>query len=85
MPSGSRKRNKGKDRKAKQLAKRTDNAFNMVYNLWFGILSLQSCDHGCVVMMPDIDHPVSKFMKSSSCWGPLTRDISGFCHIAKLP
>jgi len=62
MPSGSRKRNKGKDRRAKQLAKRTDNVFNMVYNSWSGFLCLQGCVHGCAIMAPDFSHPVATFM-----------------------
>ena len=57
MPSRSRKRNKGKERKAKQQAKTVDNAINVMYTLWSG--SLHSC---ATVIVPDVDHPVSKFM-----------------------
>jgi len=62
MPSSSRKRNKGKDRKAKQQAEKTDRAMNVMYNMWSGMLFMSGCDHGCAMIVPDKDHPVAAFM-----------------------
>ena len=62
MPSSSRKRNKGKDRKAKQKAKEnTDKVMALTYCLWTAQLKA-GCDHGCATIIPDLGHPVSKFM-----------------------
>ena len=47
MPASSRKRNKGKERKAKKEADK--------------VCGSNQCDHGCAVMISD-DHPVSSFM-----------------------
>ena len=55
MPA-SRKRNKGKERKAK----REVNERLMVRNEWQS-WTVRGCDHGCTVNIPD-DHPVTSFM-----------------------
>jgi len=71
MPPSSRKRNKGKDRKAKQQAKKEENDRLGANRLWRtretsipvgtnGWIKA-SCDHGCTVAISD-DHPVSSFM-----------------------
>ena len=64
MPSSSRKRNKGKDRKAKQQAEKKDRAMNVMYNMWSGMLFMSGCDHGCAMIVPDKDHPVAAFMNN---------------------
>ena len=61
MPAASRKRNKGKDRKAKQLAKKEENErvdANRYWRSWCA--SNQWCDHGCA--MTSNSHPVTSFM-----------------------
>ena len=58
MPSSSRKRNKGKERKAKK----AENEKFTMRDVWLCMLAPQEgCDHGCN-MIPDVDHPVSNFM-----------------------
>jgi len=67
MPSASRKKNKGKDRKAKKAeAERVAN-----YNTWRGWASGRimratiehvKCSHGLVTIIPDLSHPVSSFI-----------------------
>lgn len=77
MPS-SRKRNKGKDRKAKQAAEKADHERIMVYNLWSGWANgVRKCDIGKDVtqchdlitrcdhgcaVVPNESHPVSVFL-----------------------
>jgi len=63
MPPSSRKRNKGKDRKAKQLAKEEKNVRAVAHKLWRnGLYNTSSdCEHGCNVAISD-NHPVSTFM-----------------------
>lgn len=65
MPATSRKRNKGKDRKAKKVEK--DRV--RINNLWRGwmfppefILGTDCCDHGLVIEPMLDSHPVSVFM-----------------------
>ena len=61
MPAASRKRNKGKDRKAKQIAKKEENErvdANRYWRSWCA--SNQWCDHGCA--MTSNSHPVTSFM-----------------------
>ena len=55
MPA-SRKRNKGKERKAKK----AENARSKVHSIWSSMLA-SACDHGCTAI-PVIGHPVSNFM-----------------------
>ena len=67
MPSSSRKKNKGRDRKAKKAeAERVAN-----YNTWQGWASGRNmgatgehvqCSHGLEATVPDISHPVSSFI-----------------------
>ena len=59
MPPSSRKRNKGKDRKAKQLAKKEENERTSVHKLWTKLAKASTCNHGCGAMIPD-DHPVCR-------------------------
>jgi len=59
MPS-SRKRNKGKDRKAKQQAKKEESVRARAHEIWRSFYSITKCDHGCGEMSDD--HPVSSFM-----------------------
>jgi len=61
MPASSRKRNKGKERKAKQQAKKEESERADAHKLWRGWVKGAECDHGCAVMISD-DHPVSSFM-----------------------
>lgn len=60
MPA-SRKRNKGKDRKAKQLAKKEEKDRANAHELWYSWVKVTECDHGCDMIISD-DHPVSSFM-----------------------
>ena len=73
MPS--RKRNKGKDRKAKkaeQEAKKVEKKRVKAHNIWqkwtHGIgkegRKLIHCNHGFATIVPDENHPVSSFMDS---------------------
>ena len=66
MVSSSRKKNKGKDRKAKKIeAERV-----RVRDGWWGLATgaghllgkTITCDHGCGELPNDLDHPVSSFM-----------------------
>ena len=59
MPASSRKRNKGKERKAKQLARNEREETNMFW-LSFGV-STTGCNHGHEIVVAD-DHPVFSFM-----------------------
>ena len=65
MPPSSRKRNKGKDRKAKKL----ENERVQLHSAWSSLLTLQACDHGCSMIPDDLYnpcvislHPVSAFL-----------------------
>ena len=64
MPA-SRKRNKGRDRKAKQLAKKEENesadANRFWRRLWTGWAKASLCNHGCDVAISN-DHSVSIFI-----------------------
>jgi len=60
MPPSSRKRNKGKDRKAKQQAKKEETERLDAHRFWRGIYSNIECNHGCASTSDD--HPVSSFM-----------------------
>ena len=55
MPASSRKRNKGKDRKAKQLAKKEENERVEAREFWLS-------NHGCDLMSVSDDHPVTSFI-----------------------
>ena len=61
MPASSRKRNKGKDRKAKQLAKKEESERAYANGFWRSRATCGECDHGCKVAISN-DHPVSSFM-----------------------
>ena len=62
MPPSSRKRNKGKDRKAKQLAKKEETERVRLRTIWRRCCSSSAgCDHGCVIIQSD-DHPVLSFI-----------------------
>ena len=58
MPPSSRKRNKGKERKAKQLTKQQ---FKEVNCFWRRLESRFICGHGRALSISD-DHPISSFM-----------------------
>ena len=60
MPPKSRKRNKGKDRKAKRLAKLVESERADAREIWRSVSSSIECDHGYVAIADD--HPVSSFM-----------------------
>ena len=60
MPPSSRKRNKGKDRKAKQLAKKEEKDRADARMIWKRFYGGKKCDHGCDILSDD--HPVSSFM-----------------------
>ena len=61
MSPSSRKRNKGKERKAKQLIKKEEIERTDAHRIWKSLCSYKRCDHGCNVMISN-DHPVSSFM-----------------------
>jgi hypothetical protein len=61
MPASSRKRNKGKDRKAKQQAKKEESEKTDAHDFWRRFCGIIQCHHGCDSSIPD-DHPVSSFM-----------------------
>ena len=67
MPPSSRKRNKGKDRKAKQLAKKEE----VAHSFWRdGLNTISNCEHGFPKISTD-NHPVSSFMDQfymNSCY-----------------
>ena len=63
MPPSSRKRNKGKERKAKQQAKKEENERAIIHGIWTGYCSSTTgCNHGHEIVIPSDDHPVSSFM-----------------------
>jgi len=63
MPASSRKRNKGKERKAKQLAKKEEYERTAARRFWRIYCDSSShCDHGCEVVIPADNHPVSSFI-----------------------
>ena len=71
MPS-SRKRSKGKERKAKQAVKKEESKNVAIYHSWQkwargdmgrNQITIQ-CNHGLVTTIPDIHHPVSRFISS---------------------
>ena len=69
MPPRNRKKNKGKERKAKKEADRVKAEKAKVHALWLGLASGHkkycgrtiTCDHGCAPCLSQ-DHPVSNFM-----------------------
>ena len=61
MPPKSRKRNKGKERKAKQQAKKEEEERADANEYWRKYCGSNQCDHGHEVVVPD-DHPVSSFI-----------------------
>jgi len=72
MPS-SRKRSKGKERKAKQAVKKEESKNVAIYHSWQkwacgdmgqNRVTIQ-CNHGLVTTIPDASHPVSRFINSS--------------------
>ena len=59
----SRKRNKGKERKAKQVEKKAENERASVRTIWKGLVTHSDCNHGLGKIIPDDEnHPVSGFM-----------------------
>ena len=62
MPPSSRKRNKGKERKAKQLAQKEEIDRAIVHRIWTGWVVVSTCNHGYEIVIPTDDHPVSSFM-----------------------
>ena len=62
MPASSRKRNKGRDRKAKQLAKKEDNERAEAHEIWTGWTIPSTCNPGFEIVIQSDDHPVSSFM-----------------------
>jgi len=66
MVSSSRKKNKGKERKAKKVEVEREKT----HKLWWGMAIGEehligktiTCDHGCRLPPNDLDHPVSSFM-----------------------
>ena len=62
MPPSSRKRNKGKERKAKQQAKKEENDRADANRFWRSYrVTITGCNHGCDIIPAD-DHPVISFM-----------------------
>jgi len=67
MPASSRKRNKGKDRKAKQAAEKEESNRKGMYNTWrswvIGKSTGSRCNHGFgSELVPEISHPVASFV-----------------------
>jgi len=62
MPPSSRKRNKGKERKAKQLAKKEETDRAAWRRFWIGWATKTTCNHGYEIVIPADEHPVSSFM-----------------------
>ena len=65
MPASSRKRNKGRDRKAKKAAEKKEAVRIMAYNRWCNWArgeGFVNCNHGLVTTLPDLSHPVSSFI-----------------------
>ena len=74
MPASSRKKNKGKDRKAKKEESRRLKAYNdwqnwacgeskKIYGVMSGqVVEIPQCNHGLVAVLPDEPHPVSRFL-----------------------
>jgi len=66
MPASSRKRNKGKDRKAKKEESKRVTLYN-TWQKWAcgdmgrNRISIQ-CNHGVDTTIPDISHPISSFI-----------------------
>ena len=76
MPS--RKRNKGKERKAKKAEVEAENRIAFVRQKWQGWArgednnkKVVHCEHGLNVMIPDNSHPVSKFLDTFFIVGDL--------------
>jgi len=74
MPSsGNRKKNKGRERKAKK----EESKKVQLYNFWRNWVNgkddngrdIIQCDHGLVERLPDVSHPVSSFIHSYFCSG----------------
>jgi len=61
MPASSRKRNKGKERKAKKEADKAEAIRANANRFWRSFCGINQCDHGRAVIISD-DHPVSSFM-----------------------
>ena len=61
MPASSRKRNKGKERKAKKEADKAEAIRVDSHEFWRSFCGSNQCDHGHAVILAD-DHPVSSFM-----------------------
>lgn len=63
MPPTSRKRNKGKDRKAKQLIKKEENDKADANRFWLRFCGRRNqCNHGCDLLSVSGDHPVISFI-----------------------
>ena len=71
MVSSSRKKNRGKERKAKKVeAERAS-----VRSTWLGWATTGECNHVCV-QIPEVDHPVSSFMNDfMTNWSQSEGDI----------
>ena len=88
MPASSRKRNKGKERKAKKAAEKEESALVELQQTWrwargnmgssgdTGIYPLCiQCKHGLgEVVLPDGSHPISKFISSYLLLGTTLKD-----------
>ena len=80
----TRKRNKGKERKAKNAKKEEERARSIAHGLWHSWTVkpriINDCDHGCDVTTSD-DHPVSQFMdKLFICWLEGGISANNFAH-----
>jgi len=74
MPASSRKRNKGKDRKAKKEESKRIEMYNdwqswargkskKIYGVTLGLeLEIPQCNHGLIAILPEESHPVSRFI-----------------------
>jgi len=89
MPSSSRKKNKGKERKAKKEAEEAESKRVTMYNYWSNWASgigstcnIVQCNHGFDTTIPDISHPVSSFFTeyflSNDVRDTLQRHIEAF-------
>ena len=66
MVSSSRKKNKGKERKAKKIETEREKTHKLWWGMAIGEQQLIgktiTCDHGCGELPNNFDHPVSRFM-----------------------
>ena len=79
----SRKRNKGKERKAKKEADKMEREREIVRNTWVGYARgvdedgkvISQCNHGLDLTIPDNNHPVINFIDALVVYGAKNRNM----------